>query len=264
MNHLVDIIPPLKNPAILPTMPTHLSLFLLHAPACTPDAGFVDLIDNDNDEKTDVDELEHLLDEDDSRPECQCCGRRKKHQTFDAYPEQSYPQVIPRRRPPPEIRGCKRLLISLLHIACCYRSRRKFQLITRYQYHKQKKPFSAVSVHVEQLTSETYEEDDLAGVPELLEVIKLQATGSQEVARALRKKLKYGNAHRQLRALSILDGLLQNGGSRVQRALLSDGPLLERLRIAAVDPLSDQDVRTKCKDLFGQWVSPKDKSHSTS
>lgn len=260
MIHLVDIIPHLNNPALPTAMTTHLSLFLIHAPACTPDAGFVDLNNDDIDEKADAHELQHLLRADDTPAECECCGRRKKHTTFDAYPEQSYPQVIPRRRPSPEVRGCKRLLISLLHIACCYRSRRKFQLITRYQYHKQKKPFSAVSVHVEQLTSETYEEDDLAGVPELLEVIKLQATGSQEVARALRKKLKYGNAHRQLRSLTILDGLLQNGGTRVQRALLSDGPLLERLRIAAVDPLSDQDVRTKCKDLFGQWVSAKDKS----
>ncbi|KAG9772873.1 hypothetical protein KCU88_g5995, partial [Aureobasidium melanogenum] len=118
-----------------------------------------------------------------------------------------------------------------------------------------KKPFSAISVHVEQLTSETYDEDDLSGVPDLLEVVKLQATGSQEVARALRKKLKYGNVHRQLRALTILDGLLQNGGTRLQRGLLSDGPLLERLRIAAADPTSDPDVRAKCKVLFGQWVA---------
>jgi hypothetical protein len=76
-----------------------------------------------------------------------------------------------------------------------------------------------------------------------------------EVARALRKKLKYGNVHRQLRSLTILDGLMQNGGPRLQRTILSDGPLLERLRIAAVDPVSDPDVRTKCKDLFSQWVA---------
>jgi len=55
--------------------------------------------------------------------------------------------------------------------------------------------------------------------------------------------------------LTILDGILQNGGARVQRALLSDGPLLERLRIAAADPTSDPDVRAKCKDMFGQWVA---------
>ena len=41
----------------------------------------------------------------------------------------------------------------------------------------------------------------------------------------------------------------------MQRSLLSDPPLSERLRIAAVDPISDQDVRAKCKDLFSQWVA---------
>lgn len=118
-----------------------------------------------------------------------------------------------------------------------------------------KKPYSAISVHVEQLTSETYDEDDLAGIPDLLEVVKLQATGASEVARALRKKLKYGSVHRQLRALTILDGLLQNGGQRLQRAILADLPLQERLRIAAIDPVSDQEVRTKCRTLFSQWVA---------
>ena len=37
--------------------------------------------------------------------------------------------------------------------------------------------------------------------------------------------------------------------------MLSDGPLLERLRIAAVDSISDQDVQKKCKDLFRQWMA---------
>ena len=86
-------------------------------------------------------------------------------------------------------------------------------------------------------------------------MIRLQGSGPTEAARALRKKLKYGNVHRQLRALTILDGLIQNGGSRFQRAIFSDEPLLERLRIAAADPVSDPDVREKCKVLFGQWAA---------
>ena len=110
-------------------------------------------------------------------------------------------------------------------------------------------------MHVERLTSETYDEDDLAGIPDLIEVIKLQATGPTEAARALRKKLKYGSVHRQLRALTILDGLIQNAGSRFQRSIFSDEPLLERLRIAATDLVSDPDVRTKCRILFGQWAA---------
>jgi LAS seventeen-binding protein 5 len=83
----------------------------------------------------------------------------------------------------------------------------------------------------------------------------LQATGPSEAARALRKKLKYGSVHRQLRALTILDGLIQNAGSRFQRSIFSDEPLLERLRIAATDPVSDAEVRTKCKVLFSQWAA---------
>jgi LAS seventeen-binding protein 5 len=95
----------------------------------------------------------------------------------------------------------------------------------------------------------------LAGIPDLIEVIKLQSTGPTEAARALRKKLKYGTVHRQLRALTILDGLVQNAGSRFQRSVFTDEPLLERLRIAATDPVSDQEVRTKCKVIFGQWAA---------
>jgi LAS seventeen-binding protein 5 len=109
-------------------------------------------------------------------------------------------------------------------------------------------------VHVERLTSESYDEDDLAGLPDLIEVVKLQATGPTEVARALRKKLKYGSVHRQLRALTILDGLVQNAGWRIQKTIFSDEPLLERLRIAATDSVSDAEVKTKCKILFSQWA----------
>lgn len=228
-----------------------MSIFLLHAPSCAPDACFFDLARHSLPETIDPHELELLL-HSHLNDECDRCAR-KKRMPFDAYPPPPNTSIRPRRFP--ELHGCKRLIALLLHFSCCARSRRRYQLVTRYHYHKQKKPFSAISVHVEQLTSETYDEDDLAGIPDLLEVVKLQTTGPQEVARALRKKLKYGSVHRQLRALTILDGVLQNGGSRVQRSLLADGPLLERLRIAAADPTSDPDVRTKCKDLFGQWVA---------
>lgn len=64
---------------------------------------------------------------------------------------------------------------------------------------------------------------------------------------------KYGNIHRQLRALTILDFLIQNTGERFLREF-ADEPLLERLRIAATDPVSDPLVKEKCKQLFGQWA----------
>lgn len=64
---------------------------------------------------------------------------------------------------------------------------------------------------------------------------------------------KYGNLHRQLRALTILDFLIQNAGERFLREF-ADEPLLERLRIAATDPVSDPQVKQKCKQLFAQWA----------
>ncbi|KAM3079524.1 hypothetical protein ACMFMG_005944 [Clarireedia jacksonii] len=117
-----------------------------------------------------------------------------------------------------------------------------------------KKPFSAVTVAVENLTSENYEEDDLSGIPDLVEAIKLQATGPAEAARAIRKKLKYGNIHRQIRALTILDGLIQNAGARFQRTF-ADEMLLERLRICGTSDLTDPLVRDKCKELFRSWAA---------
>ncbi|KAH6629162.1 hypothetical protein C7974DRAFT_393962 [Boeremia exigua] len=115
------------------------------------------------------------------------------------------------------------------------------------------KPFSAVTVQVDRLTSEQYEENDIGGVVDLIEVIRIQSTGPTEAARALRKKLKYGNAHRQIRALVILDALIQNAGSRFQKAF-ADEPLLERLRILARDETADVDVRKRVNLLFRQWA----------
>lgn len=116
-----------------------------------------------------------------------------------------------------------------------------------------KKPYSSVTVQIERLTSESYDEEDLSGIPDLVEVIKLQATGPTEAARALRKKLKYGTTHRQLRALTLLNGLIVNGGSRFQRTFV-DEPLLERLRVCGTSNLVDRDVREKCKLLFAAWA----------
>jgi len=225
--------------------------FFCYAGASSPDAGiyeyFPDLLVH---EKSGPRETQPLLQCKDPE-ECFRCSRRKRKVTYTAYPD--YPPTYAEvSRSRPHRRGCQRLFALLAHLACCAKSKRRYQVLTRYQYSKQKKPYSSVSVHVERLTVETYDEDDFSGIPDLIEVVRLQASGPTEAARAIRKKLKYGDVHRQLRALTILDGLLQNGGNRLQRTILSDGPLLERLRIAAVDPVSDPDVQKKCKDLFGQ------------
>ena len=241
-----------------------LTWLLVSAPACAPDAQITELpLETLAPSPRRKAAATHRRTEsapllgDDPR-DCSQCSRKRRRLSFDAYPTNlpALPEYVlqPRRRP--RERGCKRLLVELKHATICYcTSKRRYQLLTRYRYSKQKKPYTAISVHVEQLTSETYEEDDLAGIPDLLEVVKLQATGPSEVARSLRKKLKYGSVHRQLRALTILDGLLQNGGQRLQRAILQDPPLQERLRIAAIDPMSDQEIRVKCRSLFSQWVA---------
>lgn len=53
----------------------------------------------------------------------------------------------------------------------------------------QKKPYSAITVQIDQLTSEQYQADDLSGIVDLIEVIRLQSGGPTEAARAIRKKL---------------------------------------------------------------------------
>jgi len=66
------------------------------------------------------------------------------------------------------------------------------------------KPHSSISDWVEILTSDRYEEDSYDGVNELLESVRiLGIDGVTESSRAIRKKLKYGNVHRQLRALTV-------------------------------------------------------------
>lgn len=105
---------------------------------------------------------------------------------------------------------------------------------------------------MDSLTSNKYDVEDLSGIPDLIEVIKLQATGPTEVARALRKKLKYGTVHSQLRALVLLNALLENGGPKL-RGRVWDEPLLERLRVCGSSDLYDRRVRDKCTFLFATW-----------
>jgi hypothetical protein len=64
---------------------------------------------------------------------------------------------------------------------------------------------------------------------------------------------KYGNPHRQLRALTILDDLIQNAGTGFQKQF-ADEPLLERLRYIVRDPAVDDEVKAKCQELYRQWA----------
>ncbi|EPQ66225.1 hypothetical protein BGT96224_2511 [Blumeria graminis f. sp. tritici 96224] len=116
------------------------------------------------------------------------------------------------------------------------------------------KPYSAVTVAIERLTDGQFDEEDVGGIPDLVEAISLQNTGPSEAARAIRKKLKYGNVTRQLRALTILDGLIHNGGPRFLRTF-ADEMLLERLRVCGTSDLSDPKVKSKCQILFQSWAT---------
>ena len=53
----------------------------------------------------------------------------------------------------------------------------------------QKKPYSAITVQVQRLTGDDYAADDMSGIVDLVEVIRLQPEGPTEAARAIRKKL---------------------------------------------------------------------------
>lgn len=44
-------------------------------------------------------------------------------------------------------------------------------------------------MQVDRLTSEQYEEDDISGIVELIDVVRIQSAGPTEAARAIRKKL---------------------------------------------------------------------------
>ena len=46
---------------------------------------------------------------------------------------------------------------------------------------------------------------------------------------------------------------MENAGPRFQR-VFADEPLLERLRVAATDPVSSEEVKRKCQILFRQWA----------
>lgn len=55
--------------------------------------------------------------------------------------------------------------------------------------YRKAKPYTAVTVQIQRLTSEQYEADDMSGIPDLIEVVRIQSGGPTEAARALRKKL---------------------------------------------------------------------------
>ncbi|ABN66168.2 predicted protein [Scheffersomyces stipitis CBS 6054] len=97
------------------------------------------------------------------------------------------------------------------------------------------KPYTSISVKINQLASNKNDDIDDSielYLSDLLELIKLQPnSGAVEAARAVRKKIKYGDTvQEQLRALSILELLVLNGGKNVGPTLARDDKLIDVLK----------------------------------
>jgi len=114
------------------------------------------------------------------------------------------------------------------------------------------KPHSSITDWIEILSRDQYKEDDYDGIPELVESVNLQAGGPTEASRAIRKKLKYGDVHRQLRALTILKALVENCGPKFQASFAND-QLTERIKLMSQDPMIDEQVKRKLMAVLGSW-----------
>ncbi|SGZ58298.1 CIC11C00000001381 [Sungouiella intermedia] len=130
------------------------------------------------------------------------------------------------------------------------------------------KPFTSITVKINQLC-QPHRNDDLEDdsielyVTDLIDLIKLQLTGAVEAARAVRKKIKYGNTvEEQLLALSLLELLVLNSGPKIGQVLASDDKLLDLLKnILSGNVRSglgfdyDPQVAQKVKNLAIGWKS---------
>lgn len=111
-------------------------------------------------------------------------------------------------------------------------------------------PHTAVTERINNIVSY----DDLTleiEIPELLGLIKLQYYGPTEAARAMRKKLKYGDLIEKHRSLELLNLVIVNGGKDLTE-LYNDRKLLEQLRAMANDTTVDLELRKK---LIGYAIS---------
>jgi len=114
------------------------------------------------------------------------------------------------------------------------------------------KPHSSITDWIEILSRDQYGVEDYDGIPELVESVNLQAGGPTEASRAIRKKLKYGDVHRQLRALTILKALVENCGPKFQATFAND-QLIDRIKLMSQDPMTDEQVKRKLMAVLGSW-----------
>ncbi|KAG6832543.1 hypothetical protein H0H92_000172 [Tricholoma furcatifolium] len=114
------------------------------------------------------------------------------------------------------------------------------------------KPHSSITDWVEILTTSGIEDEAYDGIPELVDSINLQAAGPAEASRALRKKLKHGNAHQQYRALVLLKALVENCGSKFTSSF-ADGHLTDAIKNLSADNSADKKVRKKLMAVLASW-----------
>ncbi|KAG2154621.1 hypothetical protein DEU56DRAFT_769437 [Suillus clintonianus] len=114
------------------------------------------------------------------------------------------------------------------------------------------KPHSSVTDWIDILTSPSYDDEAYDGIPELVDSIALQPTGTSEASRAIRKKLKHGDTHHRYRALVILKALVDNGAQKFQTTF-ADGNLTDAIKHLAADPMTDQKVKKKLIEVLASW-----------
>lgn len=102
------------------------------------------------------------------------------------------------------------------------------------------RPFTSITVKVNQLctpnrNADLEDESQELYVHDLISLIKLQGSvGSVETARAIRKKIKYGNTPDELLlALGLLELLILNAGVKIGQPIASDDKLTDLLRSIA-------------------------------
>ncbi|EGO01224.1 hypothetical protein SERLA73DRAFT_167348 [Serpula lacrymans var. lacrymans S7.3] len=116
------------------------------------------------------------------------------------------------------------------------------------------KPHSSITDWVEILTSAAYDDEAYDGIPEIVHSIELQPTGTAEASRAIRKKLKHGDAHRQYRAIVILHALVENCSHKFQ-STFADPQLIDAIRHLASDHSTDARVKKKLIAVLASWQS---------
>ncbi|KAG6862158.1 hypothetical protein C0995_004240 [Termitomyces sp. Mi166 len=114
------------------------------------------------------------------------------------------------------------------------------------------KPRSSITDWVDILTSSSIDDEAYDGIPELVDSINLQAAGPAEASRAIRKKLKHGNAHQQYRALVILKALVENCDAKFI-SNFADEQLTDAIRNLSADHSVDKKVRKKLMAVLASW-----------